>query len=318
MAATYQTVKYGSIETLYLPQLEGGGTGFGQTYVPIVRELFGKVGRVHEFCAGPGFIGFSLLAHGLCDSLCLSDINPVAVAAARETVRRNGLGDRVSVYLSDALEGIPPDERWDLVVSNPPHFRDQYQGSLRHFDPEWSCHRNFYRAVGRHLSPGASVLIQENYEGSEEADFRPMVREAGLHEAGSLMYRGQGPYFDTYYFLWSRQKGTAAAQLPEGKAFTRVAGEPTLLPVEISPDRVAHLRLAPYHRCRLRIANRLGADASLLVYAMTFGVVPRFLRSAFTIGKDATLESFPFQMFPGQYRIRDSASRRTVVRITVA
>jgi hypothetical protein len=92
MAASYKSVKYHDIETFYRPQLEGGGMGFGQTFVPIVRELFGKVGRVHEFCAGPGFIGFSLLANGLCDSLCLSDINPDAVAAATETVRRNGRG----------------------------------------------------------------------------------------------------------------------------------------------------------------------------------------------------------------------------------
>ncbi len=89
--------------------------GFGQTYVPIVRELFGKVGRAYEFCAGPGFIGFSLLAAGLCDSLCLSDINREAVEIAMETVRRNNLEDRVSVYVSDALDAVPPHERWDLA-----------------------------------------------------------------------------------------------------------------------------------------------------------------------------------------------------------
>ncbi len=77
---------------------------------------------VCELCSGPGFIGFSLLAHGLRDSLVLTDINPAAVAAAQETVRRNRLEGRVSVYLSDGLDGVPADERWDLVVSNPPHF----------------------------------------------------------------------------------------------------------------------------------------------------------------------------------------------------
>ena len=35
---------------------------------------------------------------------------------------RNGLQDRVRVYLSDGLNGIPSSEKWDLVVSNPPHF----------------------------------------------------------------------------------------------------------------------------------------------------------------------------------------------------
>lgn len=113
MILTYSTVRYGEIDVCWTPELEGGGMSFGQDYLPVVANLFGHVGRVFEFCAGPGFIGFSLLAHGLCDSLALIDVNPAAVAAARETVRRNGLEDRVTVYLSDGLDGLPADERCD-------------------------------------------------------------------------------------------------------------------------------------------------------------------------------------------------------------
>jgi hypothetical protein len=47
--------------------------------------------------------------------MALADVNPAAVAAMRETVRRNGLDDRVSVYLSDGLGAMPEEERWDLV-----------------------------------------------------------------------------------------------------------------------------------------------------------------------------------------------------------
>src|SRR6266849_6601347 len=108
----YCTVRYNGINVSYLPHLEGGGMGFGQTYLPVVRALFGKVGRVYEFCAGPGFIGFSLLAHRCCETLCLSDVNPEAVEATKETVRQNKLENRVSVYLSDALDGIPAKEKW--------------------------------------------------------------------------------------------------------------------------------------------------------------------------------------------------------------
>ncbi|MGZ9104358.1 MAG: hypothetical protein ACXW3M_00750, partial [Rhodoplanes sp.] len=55
----------------------------------------------------PGFIGFSLLAHDLCETLCVADINPEAVAACRRTVEANRLSDRVSVYQSDNLKDIP-------------------------------------------------------------------------------------------------------------------------------------------------------------------------------------------------------------------
>jgi hypothetical protein len=94
---TYQTVSYGSLAVCYTPELVGGGERYGQDYRAFVAQHLGPVHRVFEWCAGPGFIGFSLLAHGLCRSLCLADINPAAVAACRETVRRNGLADQVTV-----------------------------------------------------------------------------------------------------------------------------------------------------------------------------------------------------------------------------
>jgi 16S rRNA G1207 methylase RsmC len=57
-----------------------------------------KQRRAFEWCCGPGFIGFSMLGHGLCESLCLSDINAAAVSSCQYTVRVNKLSDRVSVY----------------------------------------------------------------------------------------------------------------------------------------------------------------------------------------------------------------------------
>jgi len=108
-----------------------------------------KQPRVFEWCAGPGFIGFSLLAHGLCDTLCLADINPAVVAACRRTIARNGLAGRVSAYLSNNLRSIPATERWDLIVANPPHFIDQDVGDLRTHDPDWSVHREFFATVAR-------------------------------------------------------------------------------------------------------------------------------------------------------------------------
>ena len=55
--------------------------------------------RAFEWCAGPRFIGFSLLGHGLCDTLCLADINPEAVSACERTIADNALTDRVSAIV---------------------------------------------------------------------------------------------------------------------------------------------------------------------------------------------------------------------------
>src|SRR5262249_50910480 len=115
----------------YKNHLHGGGRAFGQDFIPLLQGLgLPERSRAFEWCAGPGFIGFSLLAHGLCETLCLADINPEAVRACQRTIADHALSDRVSVYCSDNLRDIPKSEQWDLVVSNPPHFIDEYFGNL--------------------------------------------------------------------------------------------------------------------------------------------------------------------------------------------
>jgi tRNA1(Val) A37 N6-methylase TrmN6 len=122
----YGEAAFGGLRVSTKKHLDGGGSTFGQDFIPLLRGRgMPKAARAFEWCAGPGFIGFSLLAHGLCDTLCLADINPEAVAACRRTVARNGLAGRVAAYESDNLLNIPAAEQWDLVVSNPPHFLDE-------------------------------------------------------------------------------------------------------------------------------------------------------------------------------------------------
>jgi methylase of polypeptide subunit release factors len=177
----HRETAYAGVRVSYKPHLDGGGSTFGQDFLPVLRNRgMPKVARAFEWCAGPGFIGFSLLAHGLCETLCLADVNPQAVAACRRTVARNRLEGKVAVYHSDNLENIPPAEQWDLVVSNPPHFVDSGIGQLRYHDPDWRVHRGFFGRIARHLKPGGIVVLQENNAGSTPAVFAPMIAEAGL------------------------------------------------------------------------------------------------------------------------------------------
>ncbi len=94
------------------------------TFRHVLSKKIGKVDHVFEYCAGPGFIGFCLLANNLCDRLTLADINPAAVEYVKHTIKKNRLEDRVTVYTTDSLRDIPLDEQWDVVVSNPPWVPD--------------------------------------------------------------------------------------------------------------------------------------------------------------------------------------------------
>jgi methylase of polypeptide subunit release factors len=214
----YYKVQYGNISVSYLPALDGGGMTLGQQYLDVIRQKTGKVGHVFEYCAGPGFIGFSLLASGLCDKLTLADVNPEAVKAVRATIAENKLEDRVAVYESDCLDQIPETEKWDLVVSNPPHFdgdETDYKRAIRLVDPGFEIHRKFYRDVKKFLNPGASIIFQENSTATRAEDFEQMIIANGL----KLVEVFSGP---------NRVKGKALNR----KSWTQAFAKKVMMPIE--------------------------------------------------------------------------------------
>ena len=178
-------IRYNNIEVVYKKNLHGGGIRFGQQFIPVVKEKFGHVGHVFEFCAGPGFIGFPLLANNLCDKLPMADVNPEAVKVLNETIKKNGLEPKVTAYLSDCLDSIPAEtEKWDLVVGNPPHVfcatEEEYKKDITLFDPNFNIHRRFYRDIRKFLKPTGSVLLQEHTESTNSEDFKDKIEENGL------------------------------------------------------------------------------------------------------------------------------------------
>ena len=138
--------------------------------------------HVFEFCAGPGYIGYSLLAYGFCRKLTLADVNPVAVEAARRTARYNGIEKLVNIYLSDGLKQIPETDKWDLVIGNPPNISpssENAKSDLIHYDPGWQLHRGFYSSVKRFMKPGGRVLLKEKPRTGSVDLFAPMIRAGG-------------------------------------------------------------------------------------------------------------------------------------------
>lgn len=176
-------VRYKNITVSYMPHLDGGGKGFGQEYIRVVKEKIGKVNHIFEYCSGPAFIGFSLMAHDLCDRLTLADINPDAVRVCNDTIKNNNLQAKVSCYLSDCLDNIPETEKWDLVVGNPPHWpssEEKYHEDITKYDPCLIIHKKFYRDIRKFLKPNGAILLQENGRATSDKDFAQMIEENGL------------------------------------------------------------------------------------------------------------------------------------------
>jgi|GEM_PF-1109138 len=226
----YSIINYNNITVNYSWRLNGGGILFAYEFARIVSKKIGKVKHIFEYCAGPGFIGFNLLANNLCDRLTLADINPEAVAAIKETIRENHLENRVNVYHSDCLNSIPPTEKWDLVVGNPPwDLSTKDNKDIRVCDAQSRVHQQFYRDITKFLKPHGSIIFIEGAEYTEVSCFKKMIEYNNLEIRDSFRATSLASFFSGMneycrlnfsliiflrlsllireaYFIWVRQK----------------------------------------------------------------------------------------------------------------
>jgi methylase of polypeptide subunit release factors len=189
MINEFETTGAQKFKVLHLPETDGGGTWFGQEYITMLKQRYPgrQFDRCWEWCAGPGFIGFNLLDHGICNQLFLSDIYDPAVELAKETARRAGITDRVHALLFRDLAILPLDYQFDLIVANPPHepngtpvIHTADHGGRIEADPGWASHKNFFEHVADHLTEDGVIILQENQLCSTVKDFEPMIKDAGL------------------------------------------------------------------------------------------------------------------------------------------
>lgn len=173
------------ITVFYTPETDGGGSQFVQEYVSLIKQEYNnrKFHKAFEWCSGTGFIGFSLLSHNVCSSLCLSESYHEAVDQAEFTIDHNRL-DQSCVYLLKDLGLLPTHEQFDLVVANPPHFNKNIASVANSnricSDVDWKSHKNFFSNIKSHLSSDGVILLLENSSASSVEDFRPMIEHGGL------------------------------------------------------------------------------------------------------------------------------------------
>ena len=125
----------------------------------------------------------------------VSDVNPKAIDYVKLTIKLNDLGNRFRYYISELLEGIPRDLKFDMDITNPPHFKDlsfcrKYGCDditiLKTVDREFKMRRYFYHGITGYLNPNGSVVLVENSEGSSPEDFIPMITKSGLRFKGTI------------------------------------------------------------------------------------------------------------------------------------
>ena len=101
----------------------------------------------------------AILAAGTAREVVAVDLNPDAVAAAKENCRRHGVDDRVECRVGDLFG--PTDGSFDLIVFDPPFrwFAPDTLLEMAFADEDYSTLTTFFEHVGDHLSPRGRVLL---------------------------------------------------------------------------------------------------------------------------------------------------------------
>jgi methylase of polypeptide subunit release factors len=173
-------------------EMYGGGQQFGQEYVPVLQTLYPgkKFQNCLEWCSGPGFIGFALLANNLIQDLCLMDVFKPALLACEATIANlptRYKSNHIETLHLNCVADIPEDKKFDLIVANPPHWNWEIPPYTANFfssrinaDNEWHIHGEFFSNIKKNLAPHGVILLQEAAKASGPETFRQMIEHSGL------------------------------------------------------------------------------------------------------------------------------------------
>lgn len=136
---------------------------------------------------GTGVLAAVLARRGM-RRIVATDLNPRAVACARENVRRLGVAEVVTVQEAD----LYPSGRADLVVCNPPWLPGEATSALELgvYDDSSSMLSGFLNGLVQHLQPGGEgwlILsdLAEHLQLRSREELREMIDRAGLEVTGS-------------------------------------------------------------------------------------------------------------------------------------
>ena len=93
----------------------------------------GGLGTVWDVGTGSGAVALSLAVEGVCERIVATDVSSAALEVAEENARRHGADGKVEFRRGVLFEALKADERFDVVVANPPYVE---KGQRSHLEPE--------------------------------------------------------------------------------------------------------------------------------------------------------------------------------------
>jgi release factor glutamine methyltransferase len=132
--------------------------------------------EILDMCTGSGCIAVSLAWYLPGCFITAVDIKPTVLAVAERNAERHGVSGRIRFIQSDLFKSVP-EQKYDVIVSNPPYIRSEDIGKLQ---PEVKFHEPaeafdggsdglcFYREIIRkspeYLYPGGMLAFETGYD----------------------------------------------------------------------------------------------------------------------------------------------------------
>lgn len=164
----------------------------------VLRERPDPSQSVLDLCTGSGCIALSLARLGGYRRVWASDLSEEALKVAEQNAK--GLLEELEenkaefrLLKSDLFEGIPKEERFDILTSNPPYIPTEVieglEPEVRDHEPRMALDGDedglkFYRILageaGGFLNPGGAIYLEIGWD--QGAKVEELLRQAGFQE----------------------------------------------------------------------------------------------------------------------------------------
>jgi len=163
----------------------------------IVLDEVREGDRVLDMGTGSGVNG--IVAASGSRTVLAVDVNPAAVACARDNAERNGVADRVEVRESDLFQNTPG--RFDLIIFDPPFrwFRPRDMFERGTADQNYRTLTTFFDQASDHLEPGGRILLSFGTTG--DIDYlHHLITTRGFISSELRKFEGEKDGFAVTYF----------------------------------------------------------------------------------------------------------------------
>ncbi len=144
--------------------------------------------KILDLCTGSGIIGIALKKICFGAEVTLTDVSEEALNIARENAEANKA--EVRIIKSDMFKGLAPDDKYTMIVSNPPYIPaseiESLEPEVRDHDPLMALDGgddglDFYRIIAEqapdYMKPGAWLLLEIGYDQGETVP--DLIRKTG-------------------------------------------------------------------------------------------------------------------------------------------